>query len=1126
MTKSNMRFLFVIVSIALIMELMVGLLPLGKVSAADDPISIPYENISYGPDGMIRFTTVSTEATSSIKYKTVGFTITRNARCTSTDCAPQSGGSFGEVRIEQDGPGVSLPGGKVRTAFKIPAEKVNDALEDAGLGSMEGSGQIWLSAIFRVMHGANEVNRDHKTLQSIKNAEGWADPGGFRQYYDIPLVVNPYYPVTKIYRTVDAEEILTEKVDNPGQLPDKNWPLGKPVRVILDKKTPFNGGEYVLVKSYIQSKRKLNEQNFVQTGQADPDSGTDTSLNSRNFTNYLGGTNVVGVYRKVSGCTIDPSTGECEVPSCATDPNRPECQPITVGCTPPSKGTTIQSPATAMNPRTSAVIKADNRGAEKFDVSKGIPTSETLFGQVNALNYLFKNEFANYTGSCTYKVTVTKLYIKVKQIPAVPGTGPNNPGTPAREERTPEPVTKEIEVKRNYSYWQVDNLEVYKIKEANLSNYALPNGSVKLTPNGYTPPFVSVTNSTELREHIVDPPLPTVNLGSQEVGETVPDESGLFKSAAEAQTGKIKVKNDTLVFENSRVMDGSYYEETGPTPGTIPASTMINQNVLYGKDYLISNTLINKADTESTGDIHYEVITPGNINGGSPQKFDINGINTVTVHTPVVIYASTSDDRAHNQKTIPATARNSTILDRPFTVSMPTNGQHRNILGYGNRDYAKYVRDKQVYFPFDVYSGDKSKFYPKGTWISIPVAQETQTFFLPVWVDEGYYDVLFRTIAENAPSNFTTESQANLNLANHVATDSVPIDVVGRVYDFHVTDIADFNWETFFRKAKGSSTPTGNSFWVGGKGIDGANRTSANNFVLPVRQGSNPIKGLQNITVKTGYTFKFDLKTKGNMFDDKDGVRVTPEFYFVSRDGKNRRLVDLYYHSDKAKFIKVGTTADVEKRNVTLNSRLRNVPQQSIVNTSSTLWEMFASSRGWSTPKQKYMQDYLKNTSKATYVGGYDVQILTAPLRTFIGTMNNLPGGVDIYKANASVQQWYGEYSLPAAVYAVPRGTNLASYGGKLDDKSKVFLKDGYIVVNFTVDTIRNGDTSKPHLQYIRRPGSSFYGTYNNQWRDMEGFSSSFTTPYGVNFSSIDGDVMYYDANKSSYDDFNSSGTH
>lgn len=266
--------------------------------------------------------------------------------------------------------------------------------------------------------------------------------------------------------------------------------------------------------------------------------------------------------------------------------------------------------------------------------------------------------------------------------------------------------------------------------------------------------------------------------------------------------------------------------------------------------------------------------------------------------------------------------------------------------------------------------------------------------------------------------------------------------------------------------------------------------------------------------------------TKGNMFNDQDGIRITPTFYFVQKDGKNRRLVDLYYHSDTARFVKIGSSADVERRNVILNSRLRNVPGQDLVDTSSTLWEMFSGPRGWQVTKQRYMEKYIKDTSKKTYVGGYDVQILTAPLRTFRGNMYGLPAGVDIYRANAAVQQWYGEYSLPAAVYVVPKGTNLAQYGGRLDDKSKVFLKDGYIVVNFTIETIRNGDTSNPYLQYIRRSNSPYYGVYDNQWRDMEGFKSSFTTPYGVTFGSVDGDVLYYNADKSSYDDFNSSGTH
>ncbi|WP_145950141.1 DUF5704 domain-containing protein [Paenibacillus sp. Y412MC10] len=818
------------------------------------------------------------------------------------------------------------------------------------------------------------------------------------------------------------------------------------------------------------------------------------------------------------------------------DPGNPGNPSGSGSCTwtinPPSQSSTMQGGVT--DPAATGVIKADNRGSEQFDVLKGIPTSESLYTNAFGYNYLYKQLWAQMRGTITYNCQVDVTYVLqwTQSVPptCVKGVCTPNPPKPMSESQS-KTYTFTL-TPRNYSYWQINSLEVYKLNNATMKNYALPGGTVTMNPAGYTPPTLTSQHDESASSHVTPSETtaisftPPVVVGGLDSKPTPPDDTGTLKGMAESGTQDPKVKNDTVTFNGSTVMNGAEATKDGPTPTNIPKPTTIGQNVLYSSGNVISNSLTNKADTPSTGTITYGMIT-GNVGGPTlPTSYPINGINTVTVHTPVVIYASITDDRAHNQKTVPAAGRDATILDRPFTVYMPTDGQHRNILGYGNRDYAKYVRDKQVYFPFDVYSGDKKTFYPKGTWISIPVNQTATTFFMPVWVAEGFYDVLFRTIAVNAPANFTTESQANLNLANHVATDVVPVDVIGRLYDFHITDISDFNWETYFRKAKGSSVPTGNSFWVGDKDIDGASRPAAFNSILPVRQGSNTIQGMQNVSVKSGYKFSFDLKTKGNMFNDQDGIRITPTFYFVNKDGTGRKLVDLYYHSDSSNFVKVGSAADVERNNVILNSRLRNVPGQDLVDTSSTLWELFSGPRGWSVTKQNYMDKYIKGTQKATYVGGYNVQILTAPLRTFKGNMKGLPSGVNIYRANAAVQQWYGEYSIPPAVYVVPQGTNLAQYGGRLDDKSKVFLKNGYVVVNFTIETIKNGNTANPFLQYIRRPGSPYYGSFDNQWRDMEGFKPSFTTPYGVTFASTDGDVIYYHADKSSYDDFNSSGTH
>lgn len=172
-----------------------------------------------------------------------------------------------------------------------------------------------------------------------------------------------------------------------------------------------------------------------------------------------------------------------------------------------------------------------------------------------------------------------------------------------------------------------------------------------------------------------------------------------------------------------------------------------------------------------------------------------------------------------------------------------------------------------------------------------------------------------------------------------MATDIEPVDVIGRVYDFHITDIADYNWETVFRTVKGSTNPTGASYWTGLRDIDGRTRGNALPYTLPVAPGKHPVQGYKNAAVKTGYHFKFDLKTKGNMFGPRDAISITPSFYFVNKDGTGRQPVDLYYHSGKQYFIRIGSPQDTEKRYVILNERLRNVPQQELQDTAAYIYQ-------------------------------------------------------------------------------------------------------------------------------------------------------------------------------------------
>ncbi|MEK4364038.1 DUF5704 domain-containing protein [Paenibacillus sp. FSL M8-0212] len=1110
--------------VSLIIELLVVFSIKPAAYAADD--------IQFEPSGSIKFSTTSTGATTSIRYKTVGFTIARNARCTSTNCAPQQGGPHGVVRITQVGE-VHNTNGTVTTYFNIPVNQVNDALEAAGLEKITNGGQIWLSSIFHVINGSRP-NTDFVTLQSIKNAESWADPSKFRQYYDIPVKVNGYYPVTKIYRTSEGIEMYSAKVESDIEDVDKNWPVGKPVdTVMLDKTYPFQGDTYKLVKSYVQSKRKLNEQNFVQTG--DPE--RNAKLSERNFTNYLGGTNVVGVYRKVT--TVIPDD---PIPD-----GKAACKP---NINPPNE---IASPQVEyMDPGAQGHILADDPTNDiHFDATLGIPTSEHLYANTWAMNYLFQHTFGKQKGTITYDCTADITYArtwKVKQ-PALPGPNGTTIPQPDTQGSDEYPHQYKFSFERNYSYWKINNVELYSIEQAEMENYALPDGGrITLWPQEYTAPDLEMEHDEEVEIHVIPQEtgeisfVPDVVAGDGYEPPEVPDDTELLKGIAEGQTGPPDVKNDALDFtwegSTTKVMDGSTVVENGPDPAQIPAPTKIGsykntgEQVLYADQLLIPQDRLNRANTESTGEIEY-ALHPTTLGGSQGMTFPINSINMVTVHTPVVNYSLVSDDQPHNQKTVPNMSRSALILERPFTVRIPTSGQHLDAgsyPGYGDRDYAKYYRIKQVRFPFDVYSADRTQFYPRNTWIDVQVPVLDTTFYLPVWVDEGDYQVEFRNIAENAPSNFSTQPKidaqpdANTDLYYHAASDEVSVEVIGRLYDFEITDIADYNWELVFRRFKNSLAPTWISYWTGTQDIDGDKRGNKPQFTVPIRPGSHPLQGYQNVAVKTGYHFKFDFKTKGNMFGPRDGIRLTPTFDFVSKDGSTRVPVDLYYSTNQRNFIRIGSTEDQVKRFVILNDRLRQVPSEQLRDTATYKYNRYGEIHPGMMSERAYQEYYRdKFTKMKTPVGGYSLLLIPEQLRTFIGPKTNIPttASADVLRANAAIQQWYGEYSLPAEPYVVQAGTNLAEYGrthGGLDAKSPIFLKDGYVVVNFNFESIREGNLAAPHLQYIHAP-------LMNQWL-LEGFQREVEDSYGNSFTLRDGDVVFYHADRSSRDDFSAQVPH
>lgn len=732
----------------------------------------------------------------------------------------------------------------------------------------------------------------------------------------------------------------------------------------------------------------------------------------------------------------------------------------------------------------SAVLYAEQRDSERFDVSQGIPSSENLYANVTTNEYTYTFQHDQVNGSVTYSVTVNHL---------------DEDGNPTHTTFT---------FSKSYSYYVVSSFELYAIESATVNNAALPGGKVVLTPSAaYQVPQVDYQSSGQ------------VSTGSTSIIiSSASSDPETIQAAAQNAVPTPSVSNDQLTVNGKVVLDGSSTSSNGSSPNTGNLTPgMISRDALYVRNIKIPDTIRNGVYS-SNGIITYKRTYQVNPTGPANKSFPITPINPVKVHTPVYAAMTVSDDDAHNQMVNPSDTASSIILSRTFTLDLSHTGQHLNIPGYGNRDYTAYIKDRQINIPFDVYLGtDRDGTYLRGnTWYSlkslgIDNTVHSITFYAPTWVREGPYSIQMRTLALNDTSNGTsTENNSNLNLSHTVGLVSKSVEVSGRVYDLKVTDVQDYAWELFFRKVKGKPEATGKAFYTGNSTINGT-VDSKRTYTYPIMPGKNDVKGFDKIAVKLGYGFHFELKTIGNYSDELDFVRVQPTFYFVDKAGKHRQEVDLYYATPKTPMIRIGDASkDTLTQSVKLNFAYRGIPTDEFTKTADAMFQLRGSIKDFTLDSWK--TSFPKISQNGVTASKYYKILLSEPIRSYIGPETDLPSGVSNYKSLASVQKWYGEYALPSDCLAVPKGTDLSKLRN-LTASSPVFLKEGYIIVSFKDIAVINEDNfTNPALQYTGKTGDGWslenYNLNQNGWELMPG------------------DVMVYYADKRSTEDINSTGTH
>jgi len=818
-------------------------------------------------------------------------------------------------------------------------------------------------------------------------------------------------------------------------------------------------------------------------------------------------------------------------------------------------------------------IKADNKGAEKFIVEQGIPTTESLYTTVQAPEYLLKAGFSRVSSSKQFQVTVKKDYVlKWYSEVEVPIAGDKDGKTKTVRKDFSEtvPTTQYVTITRQFKYTEVTNIDYLKIADATISNYALPGESVKLQPKGYSVPTLTYNHYSGDDSHIKIPdkfktgiilPAETINGGTVKPTIQMKD----FTGEADALLPQLQVRNDVFNFGGQTVMTDNYKEKEAEEAvySAIKKPSLISDTTLYDDNLVIEATK-NNGNFGSKGEISYQSVVSFQGSIKSP-KYNVP-VNEVVVHTAVYCNPEiVQDNKQYVQLVNPDDSCIPLVLDEKgissdLTLKISNTGLHSNLQGYGNRDYTRSLRNpnvsylasingvlrNEVKFPFDVYldvgSDNKTsndKLIKAGTWYT--VGTNTHRFYLPMWVKEGIYTIDFRSVAVNGQDKeFYTETIANRSRSNYIATDSVKVQVSGKLYGLTLYDISDDDWKDVFKVPKskelkvnyldkyslgvnqnGLNVNKTYNYTVGTKDEYGRATSRIERYTLPLIPGSHPT--FKNVGVqKNGYVLRFKLNTIGDKMSlDNSYVLIEPKFYFIDSKGKNREEVDLYYSVKKnggTTFVKVGSKTDTDShiRDYPGNTTL-GIPVNELKDTASIRNTTYLEWKG--TKANLYTYGRIKtNIAFKTFSNAvYAKDIMTSSNGAEIKKMGITEGFLKQLK-----QSYYFNYSLPNNTFAVTKDFNLKKYasevGVKVNDPVK--KKGGYIMVNFNITAYDNN--GKAYMSYINAD-NYLNGGYCSMWV-KEGSPISKVGGDGVTYNFKAGDVYLWDTDRNIQDDYSSGG--
>ena len=1042
----------------------------GVIKSAEIP-----ENIAKMENGKIEYGPVKdTAASTNTTWKTEGFII-KNKK---TNGDPTKG-KKGEIWLKDGEIRSWIKNGAIYTIFTFPEKRVSAQLENAGVNAKtlkESGGYIYLNAIIQVYENGKPTGEYYRTLEGIKSARDWKNTNDFEDRFDIQVEYKPVKQDVKIIfqalvngklvnlETVPQESVFTHSyfTTNGSNIPAKKIGSKTSKKYYLYQVHYKNPGIDKGIHGI--EKTSLNPLNNYEAYNNEL-----PRIRHRSFEVQQGGLEVYALYKEFKKMTAGEETMEGEIEE----------------------------------PILEAIIRAEERGNEQYEVEEGIPVTKNLYINGFTNEYLIKYRFKRVSGKKYYPVTIKRNYYLKWTQPVQ--NGEEITYIPQTQLRT---VRKTYTVERTYSYWIVEQLHGYRVAKMELQNGAFPTEREWVEAKGDgTSEFIFKKSDTYIKEpKIEEYELSERWVSGGTVMPSIPYEDWSYE--AEKYVPTIKVRNDHLIFKGKEYMGASWCEGETKQPEELPTITdVIDQDILYKKGITIP---VMKANGfyESSGNVFYEaMIHVGSGSMGEQLTYPIQAINGVFIHTPVLCRANISDERKYNQLKNPNNVIASLILDREFQTSISTYGEHRDIKGYGEQDYRAFTYKKQVKFPFDVYDGER--YCSAGNWLDI---DGTATYYLPTWVTEGIYTIQYRCLSLNGvfhQGELHTEEYANFSEQNYTATDAITVQVVGRLYGFAIKDISDYPlWQSIFRK-ENSLEPSGNFYSVGVKDCNGKRTAQKELYTLPLFEKSYPQKELAGI-MKSGYFIRFTVDTIGTMYGTDDYIRIKPKFYYMERDGSMRREVDVYYsetvNKEKWNFIKMGSPKDLtNQKSYKISEPYFSVSSQEKKRVCEYLGLTYEQWKNWEKPVFTYLNIMIPDS-----------------LRTFIGEKRRSGISPAEPVVGKSMQRWYGQYGIPSEIYVTEKDMDIQQYANAqgLLAQSDCWLKDGYLVLQFDIQTIKNKEI---HLDYINEENEK--KGYCNMWK-LEGYSYEKEKVNGAKVSFESGDILVYDLQNSAARDYKIGGTH